>query len=251
MTNPYAAPESVPELMVGNQHSLRWVDCRLSHVLMFSVIAAVVSATCVSVFYIWCELSYGGYGAGSPPWMQVLCAASIYSAGVILAIGFGLMSGQRKEQPKKLLWLAIGGFACLLLSELSVIVTANFVPWVIRDIGILANIALRSATLSLFVCWMLDVRVRKRRLLILVLVGTPGWGILFMVIGMVDSGLPEWTYSSRSAFNTAWTFVAAWQLWAILLPPKAKVQERHLKREDFLPATFSLDHDAPQLDIEV
>ncbi len=74
--------------------------------------------------------------------------------------------------------------------------------------------------------------------------------IIFLCIGEFGGGLPEWTYIRRSAFNTAWTFIAAWQIWAMLLPPKVKVEERRLRREDFLPATFFLDRDAPQLDIE-
>ncbi|APZ97046.1 hypothetical protein [Fuerstiella marisgermanici] len=249
MSDLYAAPESAREAMVENQHSPCWIDCPYRYVMLTATVASLVSATCVSVFYTWCEVFYGSYGVGSPAWTQFLCGTSFYSAGMILAVGFGMMSGQCGEQPVKLLWLAIGGFACLLCSEMFLIATANIIPW-LHTLGTFANVGLRSATLCVFVCWLLHVRIRKWRLLALLLVGTPGWMIMFFCIGKFGGGLPEWTYIRRSAFNTAWTFIAAWQIWAMLLPPKVKTQERQLSREDFLPHTFSLHQDAPQLDIE-
>jgi len=251
MSDLYAAPESAREVAVGNQDTSDWLDCPYRYVMLTGTIASIVSATGLMVFFLWCDFVFGGYSPVTPAWVQFLYGTSFYSAGTILAVGFGLMSGQFREHPAKLLWLTVGGYFCLWISEMFILAIAGQISWLVLNVGTVTNITLRSATLCMFVCWMLDIRIRKWRLLALLLVGAPVWMLIFFCTGVFDGGLPEWMYSSRSEFNTAWTLVAAWQLWAMLLPPKMKTQERRHSGETFLPATFSLDRDAAKLDIEL
>ncbi len=98
--------------------------------------------------------------------------------------------------------------------------------------SILANIGLRSTFLIAFLCWCLRVKVRLLRLAAVVLVGTPLWIVVMGLLGAID--LPAWTYWNRSTFNTAWSLLAAAQLWW-MLRPAIRSAEQHRERQDFLP----------------
>ncbi|MEO1983950.1 MAG: hypothetical protein ABGZ24_25840, partial [Fuerstiella sp.] len=74
---------------------------------------------------------------------------------------------------------------------------------------------------------------RRLRLVATVILGTVSWLLLLGLVSAVD--LPQWTYWDRSAFNTAWSLLAAAQLWW-MLRPDIRNEESQRTRQDFLPA---------------
>ncbi len=238
MTNPYTPPElpsdvpgRIPVLHGERVPAFGWA-------MKIGGLAGGVSAISITVFFNFSHVVYGNDMASMPILIHQLRGSSFYIAGVVLAVGFGRKSDRLANILPQLLMLAGGGYACLWAAELLVLMLHGVL--LTQSESILANIGLRSTFLMAFMCWCLRVEVRKLRLAATVILGTLLWIVLWGLVGAVD--LPSWTYWDRSAFNTAWSLLAAGQLWW-MLRPAIRNEEVQRTRQDFLPENIDSEVD--------
>lgn len=197
--------------------------------MAFGTLAAAFSAVCIAVFFHVADAAYGRDLAKMPWPVHLLRGFSFYTAGSVLAVCVARCRIKPQRSAVQHLLLLFGGCLCLWVAEIvSLFFSGLFFS---ASEAVLANVGFRSVLLIMFVCRMLAAPLRKLRLAATVILGTAIWIILFGLTGALN--LPDWTYWSRSSFNTAWSIVAAGQIWWILKPPQQPGQER--KRTDFLP----------------
>ena len=204
--------------------------------MKIGVLAGIVSAICIAVFFNFSHVVYEDNLASMPVFVHQLRGASFYIAGVVLAVGFGQNSDRLGNFLLQQLMLASGGYACLFAAEICALMLSGVV--LTQGESIFANIGLRSTFLIMFVCWCLRVRIRLLRLAAGVVVGILLWIVLMGLLGALD--LPSWTYWNRSIFNTAWSLLAAAQLWW-MLRPAFRSEEQRRERQDFLPETIDVN----------
>ena len=238
MTNPYTPPGLPPDVLDRNQVGRSVSPPQFRWAMKIGGLSGAVSAFCIAVFFHFSHVVYGDDMASMPVFVHQLRGASFYIAGVILAVGFGRNSDRLDNFPLQLLLLAGGGYVCLMTAEIMALMLNEVV--LTQGESIFANIGLRSTFLIVFLCWCLRVKVRRLRLAAAVVVGTPLWTVLMGLLGAVD--LPSWTYWNRSTFNTAWSLLAAAQVWWMLRPTNRN-EEQHRERQDFLPERIDLEVD--------
>ena len=234
MTNPYTPPALPPDDL-SEFPVLRGVHPPgLRSAVRLGGLAAAVSTVCITVFFNISHDVYGDDMTKMPFLVHQLRGASFYIAGVVLAVGFGRNSVWPAGLLSRLALLSVGGYACLYGAELLTLALHGVL--LSQSEGIFVNIGLRSTFLIVFLCLWLKVKIRWLRLAAAVILGVPLWFFLMGMLAVID--LPPWMYWNYSAFNSAWSLLAAGQLWWMLRPA---VDEPHLQRQDFLPERMDIN----------